>query len=312
MKLELVQVTRIWDEANHNAFTDLVRFQGNWFCTFREADSHGFSIPCGKIRVITSDDGERWEPATLLAYLSPAYDLRDSKLTVTPDGRLMLNCAVVPPHDHTCRQSLAWLSHDGVRWDGPHEVGEPNWWLWRVAWHPDGTAYGLAYGDITAHPRTTRLYHSPDGLHYHTLVPTLTAEPESGESALLFRSDGTAVALVRRDGAEPNGGLVGIARPDYTQWTFRDTGTRVGGPAILELPDGSIIAATRLHDGQVRTGLSLLDPEACTLTELLALPSGGDTSYPGLVWHGDLLWVSYYSSHEGKTSIYLANVTVRH
>ena len=28
----------------------------------------------------------------------------------------------------------------------------------------------------------------------------------------------------------------------------------------------------------------------------------------GLVWHAGLLWVSYYSSHEGKTSIYLAKV----
>ena len=37
---------------------------------------------------------------------------------------------------------------------------------------------------------------------------------------------------------------------------------------------------------------------------LLTLPSGGDTSYPGLVWHDGLLWVSYYSSHEGKAAIY--------
>ncbi len=44
------------------------------------------------------------------------------------------------------------------------------------------------------------------------------------------------------------------------------------------------------------------------LTEFLKLPSGGDTSYPGLVWHDGLLWVSYYSSHEGKSSIYLAKV----
>ena len=36
--------------------------------------------------------------------------------------------------------------------------------------------------------------------------------------------------------------------------------------------------------------------------------SGGDTSYPGLVWHDGLLWMSYYSSHEGKTSIYLARI----
>ena len=52
----------------------------------------------------------------------------------------------------------------------------------------------------------------------------------------------------------------------------------------------------------------MIDPEYGTLTEVLTLPSGGDTSYPGLVWHDGLLWVSYYSSHEGKTSIYLAKV----
>jgi len=45
-----------------------------------------------------------------------------------------------------------------------------------------------------------------------------------------------------------------------------------------------------------------------TLTETLKLPSAGDTSYAGLVWHDDLLWISYYSSHEERTSIYLARV----
>jgi hypothetical protein len=44
--------------------------------------------------------------------------------------------------------------------------------------------------------------------------------------------------------------------------------------------------------------------------ETLRLPSGGDTSYAGLVWHENLLWVSYYASHEGKTAIYLAKVKV--
>ena len=42
--------------------------------------------------------------------------------------------------------------------------------------------------------------------------------------------------------------------------------------------------------------------------ERLKLPSGGDCSYPGLVWHEGVLWVSYYSSHEGRTMIYLARV----
>ena len=59
-----------------------------------------------------------------------------------------------------------------------------------------------------------------------------------------------------------------------------------------------------------RTSADLFDSaeDARKLTEFLKLPSGGDTSYAGLEWHKGLLWVSYYSSHEGKTSIYLAKV----
>ena len=79
---------------------------------------------------------------------------------------------------------------------------------------------------------------------------------------------------------------------------------------MIQLPDGRILAVTRLHVGGTRTSLSWLDVENAKLTEVLKLPSGGDTSYAGLVWHDGLLWVSYYSSHEGKTSINLAQVKV--
>jgi len=58
----------------------------------------------------------------------------------------------------------------------------------------------------------------------------------------------------------------------------------------------------------VRTSLLWIDPETAQMTGALELPSGGDTSYAGMVWHDDLLWIAYYSSHEGKTSIYLAKV----
>ena len=44
--------------------------------------------------------------------------------------------------------------------------------------------------------------------------------------------------------------------------------------------------------------------------ELLSLPSAGDTSYAGAVISGDRLLVSYYSSHEGRTSIYLARLRI--
>jgi hypothetical protein len=84
---------------------------------------------------------------------------------------------------------------------------------------------------------------------------------------------------------------------------------RIGGPNMIRLPDGRILAGDatleRRHTN-LRSRGSI--PEKATLTECLKLPSGGDTSYPGLVWKDDMLWISYYSSHEEKTCIYLAKV----
>jgi hypothetical protein len=66
----------------------------------------------------------------------------------------------------------------------------------------------------------------------------------------------------------------------------------------------------RLCDRSVRTSLCEINPEASKLTEVLPLPSGGDTSYAGMAIHDGLLWVSYYASHEDKTQIYLAKLSV--
>ncbi len=47
------------------------------------------------------------------------------------------------------------------------------------------------------------------------------------------------------------------------------------------------------------------------LAPLITLPSDRDCSYAGLVWHEGVLWLSYYSSHEGKSAIYLAKLKIR-
>ena len=71
------------------------------------------------------------------------------------------------------------------------------------------------------------------------------------------------------------------------------------------------LGAGRLYDGKVRTSLFWIDFDSAKISEALALPSGGDTSYPGLVWDKGELLVSYYSSHEGKANIYLARVAAK-
>jgi hypothetical protein len=196
------------------------------------------------------------------------------------------------------------MTRDGKEWEGPFRIGEKNMWLWRVTWH-EGAAYSVGYA--TEGEKLARLYRSGDGKKFETLVPTLFAGNYPNETGFEFLPDGTALCLLRRDGEKASGQL-GSAKAPYTDWKWQDLGVKIGGPALLRLPDGRLIAGVRLYDGKVRTALVEVDAEAGKLRELVAFPSAGDSSYPGLVWHEGVLHVSYYSSHEGKTAIYLARV----
>ena len=303
----LIEVERIWNRAPHNAFTDLIRFQGGWLCTFREGKGH--VSPDGAIRVIASENGRDWESIALLT--SDDADLRDPKLSLMPDGRLMLNAASAlhEPGEGGTHQSLVWFSEDGASWDGPHPIGPRGEWLWRVSW--DGaTPFAVGYptgGDRSSMGAT--LYRGGNGRldAFEVFVENLRGQGQPSEATIRFLPDRTALCLLRCDG-EPSSSQLGRSRPPYKEWSWQDLGVRIGGPEFLRLPDGRLFATVRLVDGGPRTAVCRLDPEAGTLREVLALPSGGDTSYAGMVWHQGLLWISYYSSHEGKAAIYLARV----
>ena len=296
---ELLEVRKIWDTGGHNAFTDLVHYRGRWFCVFREGKSH--VSPDGAIRVITSKDGAQWTSAALIT--SADADLRDPKLTVSPDRRLMLSAAAARHQPAgTAFHTQVWTSANGSAWSQPREIGEADFWLWRITWFRK-MAYAVGYS--TAGRPSIRLYQSRDGVRFDPLVAKLYDQGEPNETSLLFAKDNSALCLLRRDAANA---MLGASQPPYRDWTWKDLGKKLGGPHMLRLADDRIVAAGRLHDGKTRTGLCWLDPEAGTLTEFLALPSSGDTSYPGLVFVNGVLWVSYYSSHEGKTSVYLAKV----
>jgi hypothetical protein len=296
-----VSSRKIWDAAPHNAFTDLVQYRGAWYCVFREGTKH--VSPDGAIRVITSVDGEEWSSAALLK--SDAGDLRDPKMVLTPQGALMLTSALASASgDKTQHQTLAWYSRDGRAWGAPREIGELNIWLWRVTWR-DGEALGIGYDTQGEH--FVRLYRSENGRDFTPLVPRLFDREYPNESSIVFDRRGKAICLLRRDG-QPGSGMLGLADPPYAHWEWKDLGVKIGGPHMLRLADGRLVAAVRLYDGGPRTSLGWIDPQKGSFTEALRLPSGGDTSYAGLAWDRGLLWISYYSSHGGKTAIHLAKV----
>src|SRR5262245_50816664 len=128
-RISLLSVAKIWDFADHNALTDLVRYHNRWFCAFRESNSHVYGID-GIIRILTSDDGVKWNNAALLQ--KEGVDLRDPKVSVTPEGKLML-LAGGTSYDNTTyltRQPLVAFSEDGTSWSDLHTILAPHEWLW--------------------------------------------------------------------------------------------------------------------------------------------------------------------------------------
>jgi len=90
---QLIGVKKISDTAPHSAFTDLAYFKDRWYCTFREGAAH--VSPDGSICILQSAGAEKWDR---IAHLTRADgDLRDPKLSITPDDRLMLAAAIALP-----------------------------------------------------------------------------------------------------------------------------------------------------------------------------------------------------------------------
>lgn len=299
----LLGVQRVWDKAPYNSFTDLVRFRERFYLAFREGQKH--VSPDGAIRILMSQDAEHWEALARLDY--PVADLRDPHLSVTPDDKLMLvtGGAMHPPYEYRFK-TFVWYSTDGRQWTSAENIGDPNVWLWRVVWH-EGKGFGFGYS--TGDPHFVRTYMSPGGEEWSVYNPSIDGADYPNESATVFVPGDAAVCLLRRDGGSKTA-LLGRSVPPYRAWTWQDLGVRVGGPALIRIPDGRLVAVVRLYDGKQRTSLCWLDTKTPKLEEFMTLPSGGDTSYAGLVYHNDVLYVSYYSSHEEKTAVYLARVKI--
>jgi hypothetical protein len=311
----VIEHRRIWSEPQHAAFGDLIRFDNRWFAVFREGRTHAPSPgkpDDGKLRVISSTDGASWKSEALL--LEDGVDLRDPHLSLTPDDRLMIVCggSYYPEGVYKGRQSRVFFSPNGSDWTVPSPVVAEGHWLWRVTWH-NGRAYGSSkYGSPSAelkdNPRRQRLVTSRNGLQW-TTVAELNV-PGGDETTLRFLPDGRAAALMRNSSEPGAHAWVGTSSPPYTNWQWKQTSHFLGGPNFIVLPDGRWIAGGRLYPNADRSqpypGLGLLTPE--DFRPVFRLTGSGDASYPGLVWHDGILWVLYYASHEGKTSIYLAKL----
>ena len=305
---EEISIRTIYADTNYNAFSSIIKFKGRYYCAFRSGERHVYGKD-GVAKVITSKDGIKWKEAVNIA--QEGIDLRDPKLSVTPDGRIML---VVGGSIYQGKKLLgrvskvAFSNKRGKKFSELQDIildpavkGKKDW-LWRVSWY-QGSGYGVLYDRMD---RTSALVKTEDGIRYE-LVSVFGLSGFPTEATVRFLPNGDMRIMHRQDGGDKMG-YWGESKAPYTDWKWKAMDMRLGGPDFEILSDGSVLAATRIYREEgPYTALMSGDVQG-NFHEIYRLPSGGDCSYPGIVEEEDRILVSYYSSHEGKARIYLAEV----
>jgi len=317
-KDETMDIRRIWDSGNHNAFTDITFFKNKFYVVFREADAH---IPNkdntgnGIIRVLTSVDGEFWESAAVIEL--DGIDLRDPKISITPKKRLMIVMGGSKYDQQELKSINTYVSMSdpgGARFSDPEPVTIDESiksdfdWIWRVTWYGK-VGYGVLYQSfVDGEKGKTKAYlvQTTKGSEYE-VITELKIDGNPTEATVRFLSGNEMAILVRRDGGDQMG-MLGTAKAPYTDWNWRKLDFRVGGPNFEVIPINKILIGTRVYSPEGNYTALLLGKKDGEFKEVMRLPSGGDTSYMGMFTIAGYAWLSYYSSHEGKASIYYARI----
>ncbi len=324
--LPAVKVTSVrlaFDNGEHNAFTDLCRFQGRFYLTFRSCPDGHSVHPTSSIIVLASDDAQTWQQVH--RFHVAKRDTRDPHFLIFNDRLFIYTgtwyCGDGSPKQYDMNDHLgyaAWTS-DGGTWHSPIMLeGTYGHYVWRAATF-GGKAYLCGrrireFAASTSREERDRLVESAllesdDGLIWRTAG--LFQEQYGNETAFLFEDDGSLLAVARTGGGR--NAQICRSKPPYQMWQRDDLDRYIGGPLLAKWGEHYLVGGRQtISSGPVTSLYWLADDR---LHEFAQLPSGGDNSYPGFLELGPTrALVSYYSSHErdssGKTitAIYLAEL----
>ena len=222
-------------------------------------------------------------------------------------------------------QFVTWLSSDGEHWSSAYTSPDLiNTEPFRVTWH---NGMGYVVGQWGKDAKGT-LYRTRDGKNWRVLLEAFGPDERCNEGCLAFGKDETAYCLFR-DGV--NQVMIGIGEAPYYQdwqWKVPDIdygsvaggprpapdalGTSLGGPQLIRLSDGRLLGAGRAlgpgrDDGYAT--LFLVDPEKALLTMVAEFDG---SSYPSIVEHEGMIWVTYVGSawRDNVWEVHLATIEV--
>lgn len=321
MSARIKWVREIYADGRHNAFTDLKHYRGRWYVCFRSGTSHA-SLD-GVIRVLVSEDLERWEEA---AVLSTVLDDRDPKFAVWRDRLWVLGPTRTshwPREEHRGRapwrfQSVGWSTEDGVTWSAGTVLEPIDHRFWRPREH-DGAMWVALH--CTNPPEGVlehaSLWRSTDMVKWQ-FVSIIHEGEYANETDIEFLDDETLVAFVRREEAGGAGTPFKTARPPYTEWEQHDQPFDIRGPMLAQAEGTLYVVGRYLEpredgEGSYRDTRLYRVGDDWRLEELAVLPApdfapdrAGDNSYAGYHYlgNGELL-LSWYSGTSDVANIYL-------
>ncbi len=313
---------KVFGDGQHNAFTDLVRWHDRYYLCFRHGAGH-LSMD-GEIRVMVSQDLKGWEPCGTLDTLGddrdPHFTMSDKAL-YTSFGTWDLTHVEGSglPGRGKIKTYMAF-SEDGTHWSEIKGMYEPYWWLWRVRWQGDAfysVAYRLEWPSLKT--GDCRFLRSPDGVAW-SAVSTVTQERMPDEADWLVQKDQSILSVIRTCDDQGDAMLL-RSDPERKQWKKKDLGVLVHSPVMVTWKSRTFVAGRgKGENGSVTRVWELANDK---LVELVTLPSGGDTGYPGLVVDpatadaaNPAFFISWYSQHErqpdrpDEASIYVARTAV--
>lgn len=322
-RVNVSDVRRVFHNGEHNAFTDLIRWQGKFWLTFRSCPDGHMVHPTSSILVLSSDDTQEWKQEHRFSV--PRRDTRDPHFLSFQDklfvytGTWYSGDGPLPRDEYDLNKHLGFAvwTADGKTWNGPRLLeGTYGHYIWRAAAH-DGKAYlcgrrNRDHAQVSGERDLVQsaMLQSDDGLiwRFHSLFQ----EDRGDETAFLFEDDGSLLA-VSRSSSRP--AQLIKSQPPYTEWTRKDLPEYVGGPLLARWGDRWLVGGRRSTAAGPKTVLYWLADD--TLHAFAELPSGGDNSYPGFVELSPTRGViSWYSSHEKDsqgatiTAIYMADLEI--
>ncbi len=324
--VEVQNIRRVFHNGEHNAFTDMICFNGRYYLTFRSCPDGHMVHPTARVIVLVSDDLKSWDE--IHRFSVKHRDTRDPHFLAFK-GKLYIytgtwysGATTLDRDKYDLNQHLGYAvwSDDGESWSDPMLLeGTFGHYIWRAAASGD-TAWlcgrrKIDY-DMTAKGEgpeiTSLMLESSDGLNWRKRA---VFQPTGGdETAFQFDDDGNVTAIARGHGKDP--AQVLRAAPPWTDWQRTKLDRYIGGPLLANWGERQVVGGRELTDAGSRTSMYWLNGNS--LQKFAELPSGGDTSYPGLIaLDSNHAVMSWYSSHEKNdegqtiTAIYMAELEIR-